>query len=388
MLLSMALLVLPWALAAVNAAAAWLWPGGPAIEEHKLFGVQPPSALPAPDAAGLWSGAFQLAFARSFGQSMPLLATAVGLKNQAYFSLLGQSGVPDVVVGKHLQLYERIYIVEYCGRNTAALMPAADLWAAHLAQLQSWYAAEGKTFLYVVTPSKPATIPQDLPDARACRSPQADRDGMLAAWDALLDRQGVRHVDAAAVMRQAPGAPEMFPRGGTHWNDVAAALATQAVVRAVNAAPGPWRLTDFSFTWQLTTPSGIARDITDLLNLPFPRLDYRVPAVALQPLAPAAACRPVNVAVVGDSFAYGMLWLLMRLPCPPTIDFYSYFKVAHAAFPGDIRGDVDPAQRDEELLHRAGIVILEENEVMAMRSAHGPALYRLVAARHEDAEAR
>ena len=371
----MALLLLPWVLAR--------------LPQHVLFGVQPPVSRPALSAAGLWSGAFQRSYTEYFDQTVPLLATAVGVKNQVYFSLLNQSGIPGVRIGKRLQLYEQAYIDEYCSRDTAAITAAADDWAADLARMQRWYAAQGKVFVYVVTPSKAATYPQYLPDARACRAPPADRDSMLPTWDAILDRHGIRHVDAASLVRQSKGAfPfEMFPRGGTHWNTVSAALAAQSVVRAINAAPMPWKLQDFTFTWTMAEPDAVARDLTDLLNLPFPRLDYRAPEVTVTPQGSTSACKPLDIAAVGGSFTYEIIWTIMMLPCAPVIDFYDYFQVTHAHFPGDIRGPVDPAARDDRLLVQAKIILLEENEQLAMRSAHGPAFYKLVAAQHPAAGA-
>ena len=382
-LAGMALLVLPWLLAGLDAACEALWPGAAVFQEPALAGVAAPAPRPKLDAAGLASGAFQAAFTAYFDQNLPLLSTAVRLKNQLYFSLLGQSGLPDVVVGKHLQLYEQRYIDEYCRRDTAAIMAAAEPWAARLAQMQRWYAARGKVFVYVITPSKAATDPQDMPDGRACRSPPADRDRLLPAWDAMLERHGVRYADMATLIRRAAPAygMAMFPRGGTHWNEVAAALGTQALIGAINGAGAAWTLPGFTFTWRMAPPAGIARDLTDLLNLPFPRLDYAAPVVSVIADAAPMSCRPVTIGAVGGSFTFELIWTLMKLPCPPRVEFYSYFRTMHAHFPGDQRTAVDPAQRAEDLLVRADVIVLEENEQVATRSEHGPAFYDWLAGR-------
>ena len=368
----MALLLLPWALVGVR----WVWPG--ALAGAGLAGVQRPVMQPTPTAADIWSGAFQRRYTAYFGQHVPLLAWAVALKNQLYFSVLHQSGTPGVIIGKHMQLFEPEYIDEYCSRNSAAILAGAEPWAIDLAQLQRWYAEQGRVFIYVVTPSKAAMEPQYIPGR--CRSPPSDRDALLPGWNAMLDRHGVRHVDAAGLVGAAqPNYPfAMFPRGGTHWNEVAAALATQAVVRAADRASLP----PFAFTWHMAAPDDVARDLTDLLNLPSVRLDDQVPAVDIQSSKPAEPCRPPNIGMVGGSFTFEIVWTLMRLPCPPAVAFYPYFNLMYAAFPGDVRVPVDPAQREDELLRRADIVVLEENEQVAMRSAHGPALYALIARQH------
>ena len=69
---------------------------------------------------------------------------------------------------------------------------------------------------------------------------------------------------------------------------------------------------------------------------------------------------------------------LMQEPCPPSIDFYSYFILELWSYPGDRRYPVDPAQRRVALLQQANIVIFEENEANMMRSNHGPAFLDLV----------
>ncbi|MEJ1978912.1 MAG: hypothetical protein WDN49_25110 [Acetobacteraceae bacterium] len=194
------------------------------------------------------------------------------------------------MIGRKLTLYEYGYLVEYCSRDLASLTPRAEAWAEKLAAMQRWYAARGRLFVYVLTPSKAGTYPGDIPPGWPCPASQADRDGMLPMYRAALQRNGVTTVDGPALLEAAkahyPFA--LFPRGGTHWNWVGAALATQALIRVIDAAR-PGALPPFTFTWSDAPPVDTDRDLTNLLNMPFPRLDYRAPAVALQAAAPAAA---------------------------------------------------------------------------------------------------
>lgn len=380
-ILGMVLLLLPWGLEAANRAAGVITPAEWVITEHRLAGVEPPIIRPVMSVSGVWSGSFQKNFATYLDHSLPLLASAVGLKNQIYYSLFRLSDVQGIVLGKHGQLFENAYIDEYCGRHGGANPEGGEHWAEELAQMQAWYEAQGKVFIYVITPSKAATYPQYLPNGHACRSTPTDRDARGPAWDAMLDRHGVRYVDAASLVRQRKlDYPfEMFPLGGTHWNDVAAALAAQAIIRSINAAPMHWKLQDFSFSWRMVPPTGVARDLTDMLNLPFPRLNYRVPAVSLIP-TPSAACSELMIGAVGGSFTFEIISTIMALPCAPQIDFYEYFHTERAFYPGDIRGPVDARQQGDLLLNRAQIVLLEENEQVMIRSEHGPAFYDMVAA--------
>jgi alginate O-acetyltransferase complex protein AlgJ len=369
---AMGLLLLPWVTLAVGRA------GWDLIPQPVLSGMETAVPNPVLDGWGVWSGSYQKAFTAYFGRALPVLADAVLLKNQIYYTLLHQSGVEAVVIGKHRQLYEPVYVAEYCDRNIAAIHDRAEGWAARLARLQEWYAAQGKVFVYLMTPSKAATYPQYLPTNIPCYARPADQLGFDAAWRRVLDAHGVRYVDGAAITRDARGQYpfEMFPLGGTHWNDVAAALTTHAVVRQIDAAPMRWKLAPFTFRWTMVKPFFVALDLTNLINVPWPRLDFPVPVVELVAPAPVA-CAPVQIGFVGGSFSYEVMWLLEKLPCAPTIDFYSYFSLEHTVFPGDVRTPVDPAQRQAALLQRADVVILEENESAMIRSYHGPTFYGL-----------
>ncbi|WP_158742850.1 alginate O-acetyltransferase AlgX-related protein [Acidisphaera sp. L21] len=381
-LLGMGLLVCPWLIPVVNWIGQTAGQPAPLIQEGALHGVENPLEPPVYASDALWSHQFREAFAAEFDHDLPMLTWAVEFKNQLYYWLLHQSGIDTVVIGKHRQLLEPGYVDEYCFREPQVILRHADEWAAQLAQIQAWYAAEGKVFVYVITPSKVATYPQYIPALQPCPAPPTARDALGPLWDATLDRHGVRYVDAAALTRAAaPNFPfEMFPLGGTHWNEVAATMATQAVIDSINQAPTPWKLQPFTFTWTMAPPVGISRDLTDLLNVPYPRLDWKAPQTQVAPIPPAWGCAPTDLAVVGGSFTYEILWTLDKLPCPPTVRFYSYFVANQAIYPGDIRGPVVSDERDRKLIAESKIVILEENEVLTLRSNHGPLLYDLLAA--------
>ena len=355
----------------------------------KLSGVQTPIERPVLTAASVWSGAYARQFTAWFGRNDAAVPIAVAARNQAYFSVLGGSPVPEVVVGRGLELLESGYIAEYCSRNVAAMEAGIEGWAVRLAAMQRWYASQHRVFVYLMTPDKPATYPDDIPAGWPCHAAAADRAGMLPAWRASLVRHGVAFVDGPAIVEAAKAHYPfpLFARGGTHWNWVAGALTTQALVREINRQR-PGSLADFTFTWQLSKPVETDVDLTDLLNLPYPRLDYTTPSVELQAEKPAGACHTPDIAAVGGSFTFHPLRLLSRLPCPPHIDFYTYFVVEHVTFPGLIRNPhIDPAARARLFLDTAEIVVLEENEERVFRAPHSEQLWDLVQPRIAVSEA-
>jgi hypothetical protein len=225
-----------------------------------------------------------------------------------------------------------------------------------------------------------------MPPGRPCKASVADRQGFHAAYRAILDHAGVNVVDAVQTTAQAkadfPFPP--FPPGGTHFNDVAAALAVQRLID-VSTRRGSWkRINDFSFTWAMAEPDEVDADLITALNVPWIGLRYRTPTIAVHE-AKEDHCEPIMMAQVGGSFTYQIDKILDLTRCPPRIDLYEYFRNTMALYPGDRRYPVDPKRREWALLTAAQIVVLEENEEIAARSQHGGAFYELVS-RRIDAE--
>ncbi|WP_161993741.1 alginate O-acetyltransferase AlgX-related protein [Muricoccus nepalensis] len=353
--------------------------GVPVYSDTALRGVQVPAPKPSLSLDDVLSGQFSRSFVAYFGQHFPLLGPAVRAKAQLYWSVLRQSPAWYITIGRNRTLFETEYIEEYCSRDLVAFTPVAEDWAAKLAEVQRWYAVRGKLFVYLLTPSKAAVEPENLPAGWPCPAGQADREGLHAAYRAILDRAGVNVADSIetthAAKREYPFPP--FPRTGIHFNTVSAARAAQAVIDAVNRASSWRRMDDLSFTWHMAPPNEVDTDLLDALNIPRPGPPVLAPDITVTtPLAPS--CHPVLMAQVGGSFAYQVNKAMQRLPCPPRVDLYEYFKNTMAFYPGDTRFPVDPKRRSWMLLDAAEVVVLEENEQIAPRSDHGLAFYELV----------
>lgn len=385
-LLSAAMIVVPSLLVYGNALHK-LVAGVPMYSDTALRGVQVPAPMPELTLQSLASGDFPRQYATYFGQHFPLLAPAVRMKAQFYWSVLRQSPVGFITLGREQVLYETSYINEYCSRNIAAFRPTAEAWAAKLMQIQRWYAARDKIFLYVITPSKPSIEPEWLPPGWPCAASLADRRDFHAAYRAILDQAGVNVVDAVettmAAKRDFPFPP--FPQGGTHFNAVSAALAAQQVITVLTRV-GTWRrMDDFSFTWTMAEPSEVDTDLRDAMNVPYIGMNYLTPRVSLKP-STAAQCTPVIMGQVGGSFTYEINRIFQITACPPKIDLYEYYRNTMAFYPGDRRFPVDPERRAWFLLDAAEVVFLEENEELAGRSEHGQAFYDLIASNMEAAK--
>lgn len=343
-----------------------------------VFGVaRPPVA--ALTLETLLSGRYQKALGLNIGTREPYFPLAVRVRNQVEYSLFGVSATPSVVVGTHLRLIESGYIQDYCSRNVARFMVGAPAWAAKIRRMQDLVQARRQVFLYVLTPSKVAQYPDTLPAALPCPSTVADRVGVVPAWLAVLRKAGVHEDDTTAALwaARARYPVPLFPRGGTHWDALGAALGAQSIEAALQTQTGDARLAPFTFSWRMSgQPEKTDVDLTFLMNLIWPPVHFTVPLVTLLQAPRAADCRPVRIVIVAGSFMEHIGPALSQLPCGAHVVEYFYWSMHRDLWTDGAVSftDVDPALRDREL-RDADIVIYEENEAILGHSLHGQKLY-------------
>jgi alginate O-acetyltransferase complex protein AlgJ len=350
------------------------WPKLRIRSADPLWGVSAQKASP-PSAQDFVSGAAQKAISAGFAQKQPVFPISVRARNQFLYSAFDIAGAPTIVVGKEQQLYEKLYIREYCARGAAPDPAPLETWASRLADIQKRVEARGKRFLFLITPSKAARLSQYLPGNIVCPAQARGATEKLAPYRAALDAQGVRYVDAATMMTQAARdyPIDLFPRGGTHWSLLGAGLAARELTRkldADNASPLP----AYDFDWrQENVADGTDADLLKLLNLLWP--DNHYPVAALEGRSARACERPPKVFAIGGSFLIEPLIALMETPCRLSVDYWHYFtldsgELHRARHVGAERGvfkiESDPADETREAyeagLAAADIVMLEENE--------------------------
>ena len=360
-----AMLLVPWAYLAWNTTAGEIAPGLRFRTKQTIAGVV---ADAAPDLSihALLSGHFQQSISRAVGVLSPVYKPAIRWKNEIYYALLGASGTSRVIVGRNRQLMESGYLEEYCRRDLAALRPRFEEWAARLRSLQDGFEARGTPFLYLITPSKVAEQPEIIPRGYRCPGSAADRAAKLGVYTASLTAHGVRFVDGASPLASARAqyGLDMFPRGGTHWNELAAALGTERLVLAAASAHVRPPLTPFTFAWAMSdTATGADRDLLDIMNLPHPDARYPVPRLTFHSEEPAGGCKPTRITEIGGSFLMGVNVILEKLACPPDITYWFYwdhemFRYAAGKFD---RFSVNDDLRRASLLD-TDLVLLEEND--------------------------
>ncbi len=319
------------------------------------------------------SGETQHAVSTHLGRASPLFPMSVRLKNQFLYSFFGVSGAPNVVIGRDGELISSEYIKEFCARGAPPPQENLDAWAGEIGEIGARAGALGKSFVYLISPSKAAYDPSWLPPGMSCPAlahPQAAEK--LAPFTAALAARGVPVVDAQALLRleRAHYPIDLFPRGGIHWNLLGAALAMREISAkwAAQAAGSP--IGDFQFDWrERGIAVGTDKDLVELLNLFWPPVRY--PTASIERRGPAQTCaKNPRLLLVGSSFLRELVVVASQAPCPPTIDYWFYVQAeGHSELarfitkPGEIgngeRVPPDPAQLAESFA-QADAIVLEE----------------------------
>jgi len=339
---------------------------------HPLAGVARPEPTQV-SLGGILSGETQKSFSSNLAQSLPVFPFAVRARNQLLYSLFGASGAGGLVVGRGEQLFERFYIDEFCRRGAPPSETALAHWAQRVAENESAAHARGKSFAYLISPSKASQYPQYFPAGAKCPALARGTVDKLAPYRAALDARGLRFVDAPALLeaRKKDYDIDFFPRGGTHWNLLGAALATREATRLFGEESG---LGAFDFDWRRgDAAEGTDRDLLDLLNLLWPDPHYPVATILRAPDAHAQCARAPRLLALGGSFVREIIVALAQAPCPPQIDYWFSMRLANDDFdlvryhtePGDIgNGERRPADLAElrASAQEADAILLEENE--------------------------
>src|SRR6195952_31111 len=197
------LLVLPLA-SAWNLAVAPTHPSLAIRIGPKLGGV-PRDAPVILSWSSLRDGSFQKAVASRVTDAMAVRPLLIRINNEIRFELFGELTAPQVVRGAKGQLIERSYLEEYCARTEGqGATLAADI-IPKLKDIQKFYRARGGVFVYLVTPSKAAHLPEYFVDRVPCPSTPAARAQLVPQYVNLLRQVGKLGVDTGGLIYPLKG---------------------------------------------------------------------------------------------------------------------------------------------------------------------------------------
>src|SRR5882757_3978772 len=150
--------------------------------------------------SSLRDGSFQKAVSSRITDAMAIRPLLIRINNEIRFELFGELTAPHVVRGANGQLIERSYLEEYCARTEGmGATFAADI-IPKLRDIQNYYRARGGVFVYVVSPSKAAHLPEYFVDRVPCPSTAAARVQLVPQYVAALKQAGINVVDTAGLI--------------------------------------------------------------------------------------------------------------------------------------------------------------------------------------------
>jgi alginate O-acetyltransferase complex protein AlgJ len=336
--------------------------------------------------SSLRDGAFQKAVTSRVTDAMPVRPLLIRINNEIRFQMFGELTAPHVVRGAKGQLIERTYLDEYCARTEGLGAQRAATILPKLKDIQAYYESRGAIFVYLVSPSKAAHLPEYFVDRVPCPSTPQARNDLVSDYVGALQQAGIHVVDTATLIHSLKGSYpfDLFPQGGVHWNDVGGARAVSAVVEEINRLAGRQIIPPFTFTYTLSVPaSGPDRELVDLLNVFFPPLGYQTPKVSFQPEVPCAEspARELDVVVVGSSFGHLPGRIMIEANCLDHLQFYYYATLGR--FGGTPYRELQrnlPAS-DLNAWRDAKVMILEENESFVAKSGYVDPLRTVVTGR-------
>ena len=226
---------------------------------------------------------------------------------------------------------------------------------------KSWRtsAADGIAFLLVIAPSKAEIYPDHLPEG----ADVAGRSGRRSNYQNMVERlraDGVNLVDAHELFlewRREPGAPLLFAKGGTHWNQYGAARVVSRLMEELRGLTGK-DLPALRVVGAETNRTVVDadNDLGDLVNLWSGR-PLAGPQVHPVLERVEGTHRP-DLLIIGDSFVFTLTNLMDRQGLYRKRDTYYYYNRQYF-YPVAPNVPLDKRQLDllEEIAGRDAIVV-------------------------------
>ena len=313
------------------------------------------------------NGTFQKAVANHIAEAIPIRPLLIHINNEMIVQMFGEVTAPEIFKGTEGQLIERSYLEDYCSRTEGKGAKLAAIALPKLKDIQDYYESHGGVFIYVITPSKAADMPEYFANYLPCPSTPAARTQLVPDYVGALRQAGIHVVDTASLIHSLKGSYpfDLFPQGGEHWNEVAGARAVSAMVEAINRQAGREIIPPFKFTYQMSGAlSGADRELVNLLNVFFPPLSYQAPKVSFQPSTPCAEspARQLDVEIVSSSFGHLPARLMIEGNCLARLQLFYYATLGR--FGGEPYHELQRNLSDNDLSawRNAKVMILEENE--------------------------
>lgn len=300
-----AILTIP-GLIAVGSAVVGQWM--PHLTRSTVATVHEAPAPVAPTPINFFNATFQESVERWAGAAVGFRNQFIRIHSRINWDLfkVPPKAVELVVVGRNQQLYEAHYVDEYCTGATQRVFDLppekrAEWLIDSIAAIRDEFARRDKPFAVLITPTKPAVYPEDLP-AERCKGEAANR--LYHRIVPALRQRGVPLIDGAASTRalKAQSQTPVFNRFGTHWNLLGAYPASRDLLTTLGQQaklpPPTLEITGMTLSGE---PIASSNDLALMMGLETRLIDPQTPHPDFA-VRDGAGVKDWNIAFVGGSF--------------------------------------------------------------------------------------
>ena len=198
------------------------------------------------------------------GTRFALRPALVSARSFLFEKLLKSSAEEQVLLGRGVELFYSSTLDDYCGVSLSE--DELKTVCGEIAAIRDAVEANGGRFVFTVAPNKNTLIPEAMPG----RFPAAHENANLERLVPLLEEAGICYVNLREVL---DGDPTLYYKTDSHWTARGAALAADALLRALGRdsgyAEGPFREEGMHVgdLYQMLYPVGKGRE-TELVYAP------------------------------------------------------------------------------------------------------------------------
>lgn len=309
-----------------------------------------------------FSGDFQLLAESRMKQTLGGRNFFIRVYNQLRFNLFGKTTAGNVVFGKNEYLFEKPYLDSYIGLD---MLPedSVKLRINQLEKIQATLENQGKTFVFVLGPSKCYYYPEYLPGEYLKKGKNVVRN--YDRFTSALSSSKLNIIDFNkyfVTLKKHTKYP-LFPQHGIHWSTYGACIASDSIIKFIEYKSKA-NLPDL--TWnkvETGAPRDSDYDLGNLLNLLFQRksLEMGYPKFLTES---GDHFKQVKAVVIGDSF----FWAIINVGFAHSFQSLQYRYYNHETF--NIKSSTNENTLSEQIIQN-DVVILMVNESNLRRIGWG-----------------
>lgn len=229
-------------------------------------------------------GSWQAGLGEYLEKNLKIREVLIPVRNQIMYSLFRTSPNSNIVIGKNNNLFEEEYIC-FESQIYGAMSPEdVEALVNKLEIINKQLVDKGKNLFIFITPSKAEIYPEDMPSSYINIAPEQKGESTYQLFMNALNGTDIPFYDSTIDVREMKETSEfdVFPRTGTHWSVVTAAVCAEKLADSMEEQLGinlPESEVDYELCKAPVEPDA---DIYNLLNLlGKPEEEYYKPVVRI-----------------------------------------------------------------------------------------------------------